>query len=257
MQNSFYKTKYLKYKQKNNVISKQNGGNNQDIESSLLEQFDIQTYHAMEENEINENISFPNKFFISCHGSMLTHNSLAKILIPNNFTIYFQAEIGTTCQIDSGIDTISRTCYNDEELMSLFKNVSYGTHNATDIKPDFWNKKWLNKHVGGSIINDCLLTGDMYTDEISSVVVHCSNIIGPQILLKISHTQNYLLSQILVKIFKYLQTENIQPPYNIFCSFCLTNDNNYYQQIYNEQFKISQSYPQLYTFNTETPSVEY
>lgn len=258
--NSFYKMKYLKYKQKNKMLLNQNAGSYEKYknnENSLFEEFGIQTFQKMDDEDTYENVEFPDKFFISCHGSRFTNKSIAKIIVPKDFVIYFQAEMGATCKIDSGIDTITRICYNDEELVSLFKNVSYGKYTEFDIKPEFWNRKWLNKYVEGSVINDCILSGDIDTDEISSMVVFCSNVIGGQILLKFSHKENHLLSQILVKLLKYIEHENIQPPYNVFCSFCLTNDDNYYKEIYEEQSRISQHHTNLYTFNSETSPVDY
>lgn len=253
---NYYK-KYLKYKTKNEKIKKQLGGNGEEqFEIDLFESYGIQTMDKMEEDEIEENVEIPNKFFISCHGTRLVNESIAKIKIPENFFIHFQAENGQTCALDDYIDKMSRICYNDEELLSWFKNVNYGNYTNRDIKPEFWNRRWCNKYAPNSVIHDCILSG-AEGEEISSMVVFCGSVIGGQIMLKILPTEEYLLSQIIIMIIKYVTSENILPPYNVFCSFCLVNNNEFNNDIYLEQRQISIKSPFLYTFENTTQPVDY
>lgn len=253
-----YYRKYLKYKTKNEKLKKQLGGGGADdqFEIDLFEKYGIQTMDKMEEDEIEEDVEIQNKFFISCHGMRLVNSSIAKIKVPENFFIYFQAENGQTCALDDYIDKMSRICYNDNELLSWFKNVNYDNYREGEPKPEFWNRRWCNKYVPNSVIYDCVLSG---ADEeaISSMVVFCGSIIGGQIMLKIMPTEEYLLSQIITMIIKYITRESILPPYNVFCSFCLVNNNDVNNDIRSEQQHISLTYPSLYTFENVTPPVDY
>lgn len=267
-----YHKKYIKYNTKNKKIINfiKRGGKpgssfgemivDDEDEINALSQYGILTHDDLnddEEYELDEDIEINDKFFISCHGSRIDNPSHSKIRVPENFIIYFQVENGETCTLDDYVDKIPKICYNDEELLSWFKNVSYGSYADGDQKPEFWNRRWVNKHVPGSIINDCLLSGNEDTEVISSTVVFCSNATGGQILWEFSPSKEILLSKLLILILQYIKLERIAPPHNIFCSFCLNNDNIYREDINQEQLRINQRYPQIYTLEGSTNPVDY
>jgi hypothetical protein len=231
----------------------------EEYERNLFCQYGILTHGDLTDGYLieKENIEISNKFFISCHGSRINNSSHARIRVPENFIIYFQAENGGICELDDNVDKIPKICYNDSELLLWFKNVSYGLYTDKDTKPEFWNRRWVNKYVHGSIINDCLLSGDKDTEVISSKVVFCSSVIGGQILWEFLPGKEILLSKLLIQILNYINFESILQPYNIFCSFCLKNDNRYHENITQEQNEINEIYPQIYTFEESTNPVDY
>ena len=165
----------------------------------------------------NQNI-FPNKFFINCHGSQIIN--IKKIRIPKNFIIYFQSENNEKCSLER--DTNEEICYFDENIINEFRNIDYDYWMSTPdpVKPVFWNKRWLNKYTEDMIIYDCLL-GRNEKKDTSSNLIFCSSIVGIQVLYKLDTKIPILFSQLIKDILIYIVDESIQPPYHIFCSFCI------------------------------------
>ena len=241
MQINYY-NKYLKYKKKYVLMKKKLGGANKrhfDInyphydeltEAQMFKKNNLKSTLESKEYFIEPEIK--NKFVISSHGALLTNTHYNKIKVPENFTIYFNTTNGETCEIDEGTDQRESICNDDKEFINMFKNVSYGLKNTQPIenREIYWNKRWVQKYIAGNIIYECVLNGDTQTNLISSNISFCSTILGLQIIYELKPKSDYLLSQLLFYIMKYIKDENIEPPYNIFCSFCLDNDNSLYEE---------------------------
>jgi len=122
-------------------------------------------------------------------------------------------------------------CYNDFEFIQSFKNIAFGYYQdnfSINERPSYWDREWINKHVGNSVIYDCTLSGGSNKELISSQVVSCSHTIETQVLIELGSKDIILLSQILQYIQYKINKNNLEPhidgKYHIFCSFCLEND---------------------------------
>ena len=126
----------------------------------------------------------------------------------------------------------------DYEFIDEFRNILYTGEN---------DKNWLYKYDSNTIIYDCILSGD---NKMNSAVSFCSAGIGYQKILNLEQNSNYLLSELLFYIVEYIMREKITPPYNIFCSFCLGDDNTMNQDIKNYQDSIKAKVPFFFVNGT-------
>ncbi len=150
-------------------------------------------------------------FFISSHGKRLLHPDFPRITVPENVFLYFQSDDSKTCSRYSEQDTVGFVCYN-EEFFDDFRNVTEGG--------------WVNAHGPRDVIYDCLLTPD---EIFLSKAIVCDKTFGTPTILDI--TQPILLSDVIIAIKNYVHRNRLEPPYNIFCSFCLVDSNMSMRQL--------------------------
>lgn len=231
-----YYDKYLKYKNKYLKLKYKIEGGGKRIRypnnTNLLNKFNLPVYK--EGKYDNSSMSeYKNKIVINTHGSQLVDPEFYKIKVPENFVIYFQSENGETCRLDDDVEdnTTKTMCYNDFEFIQSFKNIEFGYYQdnfSINERPLYSEREWINKHVGNSVIYDCMLSGDSNKKLISSQVISCSHTIETQVLIELGSKDIILLSQILQYIQYKINKNNLEPhidgKYHIFCSFCLEND---------------------------------
>jgi len=190
----------------------------EDVEEDVFRKYGLPTkkYIGQEmDMDVDEGDTFEmesEKFYISSHGLRLLHPDFQQITIPANMYIYFQSQFGNECARYDWEDMIPYICYH-QDFLDTFRNVSTGG--------------WINMCPPGTVIYDCLLTpGERF---LSNVMV-CDRTVGPQIIMNLN-PGGVLLSSVLRDIMGYATLHRLNPPYNIFCSFCLVDNHDSFHEL--------------------------
>ena len=180
------------------------------------------------------------RFIISAHGSTLSSLPTIKYFkIPtidndlsdssnNNINIYFE----TLCTIDNPDSGSVINQYEDITACKekeFYDNFKVATDTEND---DFIGYKYANKFTSGSIIKDCILNcdrkyNDIEKDGYPGFVINCDKEFEQRnnnFILKFIPNEEYFLSNIIILIKEYAIKNNIKGPYNIYCSFCINED---------------------------------
>lgn len=165
---------------------------------------------------VDEEVFGKVRFNISSHGTFLDSKHINYIRIPkiNGFDVfvYFASLNGQLCS--SVADCF---CSNTESYYDF--KVAEDTEDS-----EYMGRVFTNKYKSGDIIRDYyLLNDDEELEREEGAFIDFCNDNSRSILTKIKKTDTYYLSEVLIKIKKFIELNNIVGPFHIYCIFCLVN----------------------------------